>query len=601
MDDLISDAVRNKDNDISGEFDDSKPAEYYIRLASESSGAIRQQYLIKAAQLLYQRGDISSAQQQLSTIRPEDVEGARHTQIQLLAARIALANDNPTQAIELLPAADRLNTEQYIEASEIRADANVALGYFMAAVRTRAHIDELFVKPKLRNTNHEKIWTALLALPAVILTNETSEKTDIQGWLELARMMRNAQTDISGLQNDILNWGTRFPQHPVSNDFIDRLLDAYLANYTATSNIAVLLPLQGRYKSVTDAIKGGFLSAYYDDSLLAAKPKIRFYDTSESGFEQLYQQAVSEGANYIVGPIDKDTINRLASITKLDVPVLTLNYATTSLSTTSNLYQFGLLPEDEAIQAAELAIRQDKMNAAILVPSSEWGQRLQQAFKTRFEELGGKVHAVQNYDTKSDDYTRPIKELFNLDDSTSRHRDLERLFGAQLEYSPYRRQDIDMIFLAATYHSARGIMPAFKFHHAGDLQVYSTSHVYAGHINKSADMDLNDLLFCDSPWTLLSGNDNPLKKTFESTWPEMENFTRLFALGIDAYNVIRNLNYLESQDYARFSGQTGNIYLDDNRRLHRELLWARFKKGLPTYINTTTSPLQQRGYEKDKS
>jgi len=59
-------------------------------VASESSGAQRQQHLLKAAELLYQRGDIRSAQSQLQHLDPDQLENVRQTQIQLLAAKIDL-------------------------------------------------------------------------------------------------------------------------------------------------------------------------------------------------------------------------------------------------------------------------------------------------------------------------------------------------------------------------------------------------------------------------------------------------------------------------------------------------------------------------------
>lgn len=601
LDEIITDAVRNQGTEITPEKIDEKSAEFYIRLASESTGTNRQHYLIKAAELLYQRGDISSAQNQLQNIKPEDIAGAREIQIKLLAARIALANGNPVQSIELLPERRYLNLAQYLEASEIRADASIAMGNLMDAVRTRVEIDPLYIIDQQRELNHEAIWMALSKLPSFILKAEKSDNRIEQGWIELAGIMRNAQSGMSWLQEDILDWGTRYPDHPVSNAFIDRIMDEYLGTYTAGTGIAVLLPMQGRLQAVTEAIKSGLLSAYYEDRLADTKPVIRFYDTSDENtdFMQIYRRAILEGANHIVGPLDKTTINRLAQMSELDVPVLTLNYAENPLSHTSNLYQFGLLPEDEARQAAELAIRHENMSAAILVPDSEWGRRLQTAFQNRYQELGGEVHSIQYFDASADDYTQPIKKLFNLQDSSTRHRELQKLLDTSLIYTPYRRQDIDMIFLAATHHSARGIMPAFKFHHAGDLPVYSTSHVYTGFVDKRADSDLNGMMFCDLPWTLVS--DNELRKIFDKTWPEQQNYTRLFALGIDAYHLIRNLNYLQSHDYARFEGQTGNIFLDENRRLHRELLWARFRHGQPVYMNTNITLPATPPSEQDES
>ena len=586
VDEIISDAVRNQPAETTTETE-APTAEDYIHLASESIGAQRQQYLLKAAELLYQRGDIQSASNQLQHLDAAQLENVRQVEIQLLAAKIAIANDNPTQALELLPAADGLTLPQLIATRKVRADASLALGDPMQAVHIRIDLERDLVADDEKAQNHEAIWSALSQVPSVDLKASPEDDVDTRGWIDLARVMRNAQTNISSLQQNILDWGTRYPLHPVSNSFINRLIDDYLKDYTPAQGVAVLLPMQGRYKAASDAIRGGIISAWYNEGHIE-KPLLRFYDTGdeENDFEQLYQRALMDGASYVIGPLDKNTVGRLAQQHELELPVLTLNYAENPLSSTVNLYQFGLLPEDEAAQVADMAIRNGRSRAAVLLPNSDWGRRLYTAFTRRFELLGGSVLVVQQYGADVDDYSQPLKHMLNLDDSEERHRSLERLLGTKLEFTPHRRQDIDMLFLVATSRSARGIMPALKFHHAGDLPVFATSHVYPGQIDRADDRDLNGLVFCDLPWTLVS--DDKLKQTFDKDWSDQHAYTRLFALGIDAYHLIRNLKYLQSHEFARFSGETGNISMDQNQRLHRELLWAKFNRGVPVYMDTTT-------------
>ncbi|MDH5387136.1 MAG: penicillin-binding protein activator [Gammaproteobacteria bacterium] len=600
VDDMISDAVRNQTTD-EGLSATIETPEYFIKLASESTGELQQKYLIKAAELLYLRGDIASAQDQLKDIKAEDIADSRHIQIQLLAAKIALANHNPAQAIELLPKRTRMTIEQYIEISEVRAEANNAMGYLMEAIKTRVHIDPYYKNDEQRENNHTAIWSALNALPSVVLDKLRSSNKTLQGWLELARIIRTAQINSHDLQVNILDWNTNFPEHPVDDVFITKLLEDHTNIQAEDQVIAVLLPMNGPYQAIATAIKGGFMSAYYADNKQANKPTIRFYDTSikDLDFMALYRRAVEDGANYVVGPLDKTIINQISLLNEISsefsVPTLALNYSENPLSNANNLYQFGLLPEDEARQVAELAIRQNKTKAAILVPNGLWGQRLKTAFQQRYTELGGTVISSQFFNDKIADYGQSIKQMLNLQHSNNRHKDLQHLLGTELKYSPYRRQDIDMIFLAATPRSARGLVPAFKFHHAGDLPVYSTSHVFSGSKNRSADLDLNGLIFCDVPWTLIG--DTKLNNTFNEYWPEQKNYTRLFSLGIDSYHVLYNLNILSKYKYARFAGQTGNIFVDENNRLHRELLWAKFEKGSANYIDTTISPVSSAQIE----
>jgi len=574
--------------------------EYYIQLARNSKGETRQQYLLKAAELLYAQGDIDLANDQLHALESTGKSHTKQAQIQLLAAKIALANHSPAQALELIPPHDQLNLYQHRVAGEIMAQAHTAMGHPIEAVKVLVKLGSLIETDGQRENNHEAIFAALSTLSTFTLNNASSDNPVIKGWLDLARIMRNAQTNIGQLQNNILDWGTQYTFHPVSNSFIDRLLQEYLKDYTPAVNIAVILPMQGQLLATAEAIKSGFLSAYYSDDFSTSRPAIHFYDSSNNvDFMDLYNQAILDGAKFVVGPLDKNIINYLAQQNALDIPILTLNYAEDPNSLTDNLFQFGLLPEDEARQVAELAIHDNKMNAAVLVPESEWGRRLSLAFRQRYEELGGTVLSTQQFATNVDDFSRPIKKLFNLQESTARHRKISRLLATELKFTPYRRQDIEMIFLAATHRSGRGIIPAFKFHHAGNIPVYATSHIYTGNIDRSADSDLNGVLFLDIPWTLVS--NSKLRKTFSSNWPEQQEYTRLFALGIDSYNIMRNLNYLQNHEYARFSGETGNIYMDDNRRLHRELIWAKFRNGKPRYIDTTTPPKPEASHEADQS
>lgn len=600
VDEIISDAVRSQTDEVMEAQPDEMSAEDYIGLASESSGKQREQYLLKAAELLIQRGDLRMAESQLQTLDAESSARSQQHQINLLAAKIALANENPRQAAELLPPLKELPLPLYIEARNIMADANLDLGYHLEAVRIRVELDHYLETGAEKEKNHEAIWAALQRTPEISLQASKTDNQTTRGWIDLARGLRMAQTNVSAIQETILDWGTRYPSHPVSNQFIDNLLIEYQQTFTPATSIAIMLPMQGQYKSVTDAIQGGIVTAWYKQAS-TEKPLLRFYDTSDESvsFNELYQQAIADGASYIIGPLDKASINRLTQEFSLDVPTLTLNYAENPLSLSDNLYQFGLLPEDEARQAAELAIRDDHTTAAVLIPDSDWGRRILDAFTQRFEQLGGSVLTSEQYPTNVDDYSRQIKALFNLDDSSARHKDLEHVLGTRLQFIPYRRQDIDMIFLAATHRAARGIIPALKFHHAGDLPVYATSHVYSGYLDRNADRDLDGVIFCDLPWTLSS--DNMLKKNFNSTWKDQRVYTRLFALGIDAFNIIQSLKYLQSHDYARFSGETGIISLDENLRLHRELLWAQFKNGVPVHLDLTIPPVKTAVHSAEQS
>lgn len=101
------------------------------------------------------------------------------------------------------------------------------------------------------------------------------------------------------------------------------------------------------------------------------------------------------------------------------------------------------------------------------------------------------------------------------------------------------------------------------------------------------DRDMNGVFFGDMPWVIPGASQHKiLKKNISKLWPNTsEKYTRLYALGIDAYNMIPSLSRLISYRSEYFQGETGNLYLDDNNRIHRRLLWLGFKKGVPIVLN----------------
>ncbi len=574
----------------------TEEAEKLLELARDSDSIVAQlKYRALAASLFIEADKINRAKYQLDIMKQAsaaittesatDVSAqTARASISLVSTEIAIAEKNAALANQIITEIKPITREQKIKFYALKADLDYLTGKYMFAVDRRVQLDAYLVELKDKNRNYRKIWAALSNLTGPQLNKQRSDNPVIKGWLDLARVMRSGQQDISKLENDLLDWGTRHPLHPVGDAFLSELINNYQFEVSETKQIAVLLPMSGNLSKVTDTIKNGLLSAYYNDSNSPIKPVIKFYDSSNEklSFQQLYGQAIDDGATHVIGPLDKIIINQLAQQSELDIPVLTLNYSENSLNYTENLFQFGLSPVDEAQQVAELAIRQNKFTAAVFYPDSEWGRRLYKAFSEHYQLLGGKVLTAADYVTNTNDYRRPVRALFNLDQSAIRRQKVENTISQKTESEPYRRQDIDMIFLVATHHSARGIMPAFKFHHAGDLPVYSTSHVYAGKLNRELDRDLNGLVFCDLPWILQ--NNSPLAKVFTQNWPQQEKLTRLFALGIDAYHLVYNLDYLKNKDYAFFDGQTGNIQLDDHNRITRKLLWAKFKKGKAVYF-----------------
>lgn len=616
----------------------------YSRLAAEArlaSGAtlpdgtpsrLQQHYALRAAELLMSGNYVPQAYQLLNEIDAAGLDTALQIRHALLSANIALTRQRPDDAQNKLDKAEQLlaATDETLPATilhfhRLRAQAFAQLGNHIEVAREHVQIENLLAEPEAILANQEAILVALQALsPAAIKSLSGSGSTDeLGGWLALVNIGHSMD---DSQQADVVRWRERFPNHPAQDSIIATILAARPRVLRLPKKIALILPLNNRYAKAASAVRDGFLAAYYSqqpsdadntrlpinpldafnpaeaanadtgiannnfDIPASVVPSIRIYDAGDDPtlFDLVYEQAIDDGAEFVVGPLHKDSVNQLASHDTLPIPVLALNYSeqrgtTAEEDLPENLFQLSLSPEQEARQVAERAWLDGHSRAAIITPGTAWGQRVAKAFSQRWQQFGGHVVEIQSYNDKKSDYSLPIQRLLNVDESQQRKRELRQLLGKKLEFIPRRRQDIDFIFMAAASKQARLIKPQLRFHHAPKVPVYATSHSYSGSINAGMDRDMDGVQFCDMPWTLAT--DRPgqaLKSEIETLWPNAsKRYSRLFALGVDAYRVIGELNGLRRNRAEYYSGETGDLYLDVANRLQRRLSWAKFERGIP--------------------
>lgn len=510
----------------------------------------------------------------------------------LSSARLQQQLNRPANMLALLETLTPtgLDSAQRQDFLSLQADALSRLGQYLPAVEALNQLDTLATDPQQRNANHALLWSALNQLPEPTLTNayNQSEPGPLRGWLELALLNLQARNIGGSVQID--TWRNRYPSHPASADFLQTLRGIIAVPTRHPQKIALLLPLSGRIAEPARAVRDGFLAAYYADQGHNGSTSVQVYAVTDDNVDSVYQQAVQDGADFVVGPLDKDAVRKIAERPTLPVPTLALN-AVSQQQDNAQLYQFALLPEDEARQVAERIWLDGYSKGAIIFPDTNWGQRVRTAFQEHWTTLGGKLVAEQVYSLSNRDFSAPVKQMLNVDASKSRFRNIRRMLGGKIEFVARRRQDVEFIFIAAYPQQARQIRPQLKFFNAGRLPVYATSHVYSGVSEPSRDRDMNGIIFGDMPWTLQLSKDQSLHTDISNLWQNRSRkLSRLYAFGIDAYNVIPHLPRLRQYPFERFSGNTGSLRVDAHQQLHRQLRWAQFLSGKPKPVkleNTT--------------
>jgi outer membrane PBP1 activator LpoA protein len=561
----------------------------YTQLADSARPPRSHEYRYLAAQAMFRAGLNNQASELLAQLPESRLPLQLRMQVQLLRAEIPLKRD-PDLSLSLLlsPAVpENLLTdsnELYARYHQLRARAFARLGNHLETAREYILRELYLTRGEHIQANQLAIWQSLSQLtPQVLRQLRLEPPPDVlSGWMELVEISKDYSLSPRQVQQRIISWRQRYSGHPAGEQVMQMLIQRSQELAERPANIALLLPLSGRYAAAARAIEEGFFAAYYRDSQ-RENITLRLYDIGENPeqVETSYQQAVEDGAEFIIGPLDKSAVAKLAGLDTLPVPTLALNYA--GPPGNKSLYQFSLAPEDEAREVAERAWQEGHSQAAVLLPKSSLGERLSSAFAERWQELGGTIVSESHYDADNNDFSLPIKNLLNINDSEFRKRRLNQLVAGSVEFTPRRRQDIDFIFLSAFPRQARLIRPQLKFHHASDLPILATSHLYTGEVDRDADRDMDDITFCDMPWTLDA--PSPQQELRRSNARELQShrgqLQRLVALGVDAYQLVPLLPMLQSHPFEQYRGETGKLSVTANHRVERQLLWAQFTRGIP--------------------
>ena len=547
--------------------------------------------LLSAAEADLASGHPGDARNWLMGIRPDQFDEAQRLRAQLLQAEILLAEDKPVEALQMLPVAGALRDHPALglRAEADRAQALFRMGDAVGATRTLVVREKLLADPAEVTANRDLLWSGLRTTDLDATASSRLVKADpvTRGWVEFATISRSVWLDPRDLQARLAQWRAEYPNHPAEEHVADigRPVDA---SRKPMSTVALLLPLSGPHAGGAEAVRDGFLAAWYGArGTPAASTAVRVFDSGATPDTLLaaYRSALDSGAEFLVGPLTREDVTTLAGSGRLPVPVLALNYLDPGTQAPFNLFQWGLAPEDEARQAAERAITDRQYRAVALVPEGEWGERVLRAFQERFESLGGSVVEWAVYDSGGRDYSDPIRHLLALSASEERHRALTNVLGEQTQFQPRRREDVNLVFIAARPEQAKLMGPQLRFHRTGDLPIYATALIYDG---DAPAADLSGLRFCDMPWMLApDGAAAALRSQLRTLFPARpKEYTRLLALGHDAYTLVQLIEGGQLQPGTFFPSVSGTLSLRADGVITRGLSCAEIRNGTLKPLDT---------------
>jgi outer membrane PBP1 activator LpoA protein len=556
---------------LAGRGEHAAAAQAWEQAASAAPRERTNGLLLAAAGEWLAAGSSASAERVLGRLT-EPLQPAQAQERIRLMAESALLARQPERALSLLQSAGSPGDPALLLT---RARAQFALGQVAAAVEALAARETQLRGADARLANEKLIvdGVAAAARRGANIKPPTGSSPMVAGWLELGRIEADAAVSSASAGNQLRAWRLRYPAHPANTVLWPDMVERYSVAIESSSRIALLLPLSGRTAGAGQAVRDGFLSAYYQQPQ-GTRPDVRLYDVAASDAGSVYLAALADGARIVVGPLTREEVARLASMADGRARTLALNFLPDGTVTPSDFYQFALSPEDEARQAARRALADGFVSGVALVPANDWGQRVLAAFNDELAAAGGKLVARSVYATGTVDFRDLIGGLLQFTPVKTEDGKLTQVY----------RQDAQFIFVAAQSVSGRLIRAQLRFDYAGGLPMYATSDIFEP--GGSGNSDLDGVVFPDMPWVIDSAGPAALEReTVRQTWPDRPlSRSRLYAFGYDAYAIAAELTRRRNPFGTPVAGLTGRLSLDGSGRVHRQLEFVRIERGQPQLL-----------------
>lgn len=537
-----------------GQYDQA--AQAYLALAAQSSGRA-DSYRLLAAEAWREEGQLARAGPTLTIINRQRLTGDQPLRLDLLQAELALDQHDAATALRLTTQPNvTIPAEFQLRLLELRARAMTASGDRWGAARTRVQMDD-----QLSGFDHAQNRKQIL---------ELLNQVGVAPLKQRAAAMKPGDRMLPWVNEALSQLGVAVAQPPPElQQPVGTLLPGADANvregYKVPAQVALLLPSDGNYAAASTSIREGFFAAYLDAGRNhAPRPSVRVYDSkgTADGAIKAYQQAVNDGAKLVVGPLTRGEVAAVFGQPQLPVPLLALNHPDDRQLPTGETSEFGLLPETEGAQAADRMIERGLRRVYVMITNDDFAQRAASAFKAELAARGGELAGMATLPTGTASYA-------------------DVLAGLHLPTTSSTTASADTgIFISMRPTQARMLVPQLHIAQV-NLPVFATSHIYAGSDDAAANNDLNGVEFCDAPWLFDAQPGLPSHDDIAARLPAANGGgARLFAFGMDAWNLVPYLDWLRAHPGSYVPGASGQLTADQFGRVRRVLIWAQFQNGL---------------------
>lgn len=309
-----------------------------------------------------------------------------------------------------------------------------------------------------------------------------------------------------------------------------------LAPETDTMRIGLLLPLRSEtLGQAAAAIRAGFLAAWERDRDSIAVSVIETGDVPQDVLAAY--AAAQEQQDLIVGPLARNAVGAVASSPLVRKPTIALNVPEGVAMLPPAMLAMGLSVEEEARQAAQWAnAEHPHSRALILSTGTPWQRRIAAAFEAQWQRFGLPAQIIE-FSTPNG--TLSLQELSALRPRVQAEAPGVLLSALDTDQTRQLRAALLDPYLSGS-EMAAGSAGVLK---TSELPLYGTSALNPG--GSFGAPELNGVRLLDLPWQLQADHPAVMSYPRPSAAPERKqgaaDLERLYALGIDAYRVAREI------------------------------------------------------------
>jgi len=162
--------------------------------------------------------------------------------------------------------------------------------------------------------------------------------------------------------------------------------------------VAMILPLsaQGNAGVAAQSMKNAAEMALAEFKGPNVQLLVKDDGGTPQGAQASAQQAISEGAEIIIGPLFAQSVSAVGQVARArNIPVIA--FSTDASVAARGVYLLSFLPETDVRRIVEFAVSRGKRSFAALLPDNAYGTVVEAAFQREVSRRGGRVLALEKY------------------------------------------------------------------------------------------------------------------------------------------------------------------------------------------------------------